>query len=283
MNRKFNPGSPKCGMANLNNITVNDIFYVGQNNITANDIFHVGKTQKKENMSNETKPAATLDLASLSIEDLQKEMERRQGQKAQDREAYKALVAETVPKALLELANASAYLTKVKTETFKFFEDILELKAQAFDLKEKQRSHTFSSPEGSITIGYRINDAWDDTVSVGIAKVNAFITSLAKDDATSALVETVLQLLKQDNKGNLKGSRVLELQKLAPKFKNADFTDGVDIISKAFKPSQSSWFIEAETKNKETGLKRSLPLNMASADFEADYSFDLFIEKPVKS
>lgn len=199
--------------------------------------------------------------------------------KQSDREAYKQLVEETVPKALFRLATASEMLTNAKTDTYKFFEDVLSLKEKAYGIKEGQMSHTFKCDTGEIIIGFRINDGWDDTVNAGIAKVNKFIGSLAKDENTAKLVDVVFSLLKKDAKGNLKSNRVLELQKLTKEFDNEEFTDGVDIISKAFKPTRSSWFIEAALI-KENGEKVNIPLNISSVDFAAGFSFDFFNLKP---
>ena len=51
-------------------------------------------------------------------------------------------------------------------------------------------------------IGYRITDGWDDTVNAGIAKVEKYISSLAKDTETAALVDMVFNLLKMYLKQN---------------------------------------------------------------------------------
>jgi hypothetical protein len=194
--------------------------------------------------------------------------------KNEQREAYKQLVEETVPKAIFKLAYASETLSIAKKETFEFFEDILTLKNEVYGLKEKQRSHTFSGENSEITIGYRINDGWDDTVHAGVEKVRNFITSLAKDKETSTLVDMVFDLLKKDANGNLKSNRVLELQKMTSNFNNEEFTDGVEIISKAFKPKRSSWFIEAYIT--EGGKKTPIPLNISSVEFAEGYKFDFF-------
>ena len=225
------------------------------------------------NTAVETKP----DLAKFSAKELQEALDKLQSKKEQDREAYKALVLETVPKAMYSLCAASELITVAKTTTFQFFEEILDLKNQVYGLKEKQMSHTFSTDKEEIQIGYRINDGWDDTVTAGIAKVEAYISSLSKDEATGALVKMVFNLLKKDAKGNLKGSRVLELQKIAKDFNNQDFNDGVAIIASAYKPVRSSWFIEANLINQD-GSRTNVPLSMSSVGFSAGYSFDFFNE-----
>lgn len=217
------------------------------------------------------------ELKNYSQAQLKAALAAQESKKESDRAAYKELVEQTVPKAIFKLAVASETLSNAKTEAFQYFEDILKLKAEVFGIKEKQQSHTFSFDGGEVQIGYRITDGWDDTVNAGIAKVEKYISSLAKDNETAALVDMVFNLLKKDAKGNLKGSRVLELQKLTTKFNNEDFTDGVDIISKAYKPVRSVWFVEAalidENKN-----KTPIPLSMSSVDFSKGYKFDFHNE-----
>jgi len=216
-------------------------------------------------------------IAQFTAKELKEALAKIEAKKDQDREVYKELVAETVPKAFFKLCQASAIISEAKTETFKFFEDILALKNQVYGLKEKQQSHTFSTEKEEIQIGYRINDGWDDTVTAGIEKVNNYISSLATNDETAALVNVVFNLLKKDAKGNLKGSRVLELQKLTKDFNNEEFTDGVEIIAASYKPVRSSWFIEAAIIN-EDGSKTNVPLSMSSVDFLSGYTFDFFSE-----
>lgn len=223
------------------------------------------------------KTAKEFDLTGFSAAQLKEALAKIESKKDEDREAYKELVEQTVPKAIFKLCLASETLSNAKTEAFKYFEDILKLKAEVYGIKEKQQSHTFSFDGGEVQIGYRITDGWDDTVNAGIAKVEKYISSLAKDNETAALVDMVFNLLKKDAKGNLKGSRVLELQKLTAKFSDEEFTDGVDIISKAYKPVRSVWFVEAslidENKN-----KTPIPLSISAVDFSKGYKFEFYNE-----
>ncbi|AOW08718.1 DUF3164 family protein [Flavobacterium gilvum] len=233
-------------------------------------------------MNTQTLEKPAIDLSQATPEQLKEALAKLEAKKDKDRESYKSLVAETVPKAMFRLCAASEVISNAKTETFQFFENILDLKNQVYGLKEKQQSHTFSTDKEEITIGYRINDGWDDTVTAGIEKVQNYITSLATNDETAALVKIVFNLLKKDAKGNLKGSRVLELQKLTKDFDSEEFTDGVAIIAAAYKPVRSSWFIEASIIN-EDGTKTNVPLSMSSVGFSGAYKFDFFsetIQKP---
>lgn len=217
-------------------------------------------------------------ITDFTAKELKEALAKIESKKDEDREIYKQLVLETVPKAMFQLCAASEVISEAKTKTFKFFEDILDLKNQVYGLKEKQQSHTFSTDKEEIQIGYRINEGWDDTVTAGIAKVEAFINSLSKDAETATLVSMLFNMLKKDSKGNLKGSRVLELQKAAADSKNEDFIDGVAIIAAAYKPVRSSWFIEASLIN-DDGSKTPVPLSMSSVGFSGAYKFDFFSEK----
>ena len=217
----------------------------------------------------------TIDISKMNTAELKAELARRESKKEDDRTAYKELVLQTVPKAIFKLCTASEIMSNAKTEVFQFFEDALVLKADVYGIKESQQSHTFSDEKSEVTIGYRITDGWDDTVNAGIAKVEKYITSLAKDKETAALVSMVFGLLKKDAKGNLKGSRVLELQKLSKEVENEDFQDGVQIIADAYKPVRSVWYIDASLIN-EDGSKTPIPLSLSSVDFSKGYKFDFY-------
>ena len=219
--------------------------------------------------------AITEELKKFTPAQLKEALQALESKNNEDRAAYKELAEESAAKAVFKLAIASEMLSNAKTEVFRYFENILKIKADLYGVKAKQQSHTFSFNGGEITIGYRINDGWDDTVNEGIAKVNNFISSLSKDNETAALVNVVFSLLKKDAKGNLKGSRVLELQKLTKEFDNEEFTDGVEIIAAAYKPRRSVWFVDASIIN-DDGSKTAIPLAISSVDFSQGYKFEFY-------
>lgn len=205
--------------------------------------------------------------------ELKKMLKEKQLEKNKDREAYKQLVAEQLPSIIGKLINCSEHISDVKTQVFKDVKSIIELKEQAYGVKEKQQSHTFSLENGeSVTIGVRVTDGWDDTVNTGLEKVNNFLTSLATDDKSAKLVNTINRLLKKDAKGNLKANRVLELKKLSDSFDDVEFSDGVDIIQSAYSPKKSCYFIDANTING-TNDQVGIPLSISSVDFTEPLDF----------
>ena len=113
-------------------------------------------------------------------------------------------------------------------------------------------------------IGACQKDDYDDTVNEGIGKVKAFISSLARDEESTMLVQSILRLLARDQKGNLKASRVMQLRKMAEDSGNEMFLDGVRIIEQAYRPVQTKTYVRAEYKN-EAGAWVAVPLGMTEA------------------
>ncbi|MCL2246196.1 MAG: DUF3164 family protein, partial [Lentimicrobiaceae bacterium] len=70
---------------------------------------------------------------------------------------------------------------------------------------------------------------------------------------------------KPNKDGVLKASRVLELEKLANRVNNPEFTDGLRIIKEAYKPMKTCQFVSVKYKD-ETGNEKTLPLSMSAID-----------------
>ncbi|MDI1278057.1 DUF3164 family protein [Methylobacter sp.] len=214
-----------------------------------------------------------IDPSQLTEQQLEDLLRTKRNKTVQDRKAYKDLVQTTVPDAVAKLMTVSEALSGIKSDTFAYFKDLLKMKADVYGVTDNQQSHTFSTDKYGITIGYRVNDGWDDTVSAGIQKVTAYIDSLATDPSSAKLVKTIFRLLKKDAKGNLRASRVLELQKMTDDFHDVNFTDGVNTILQAYKPTRTCWFVEAYFMN-EANEKVAIPLSMSSVDFPEGFEFE---------
>ena len=189
-------------------------------------------------------------------EEKQKEIKRKEKIKE-----YKGIVDETVKENFTKVEKLAETLKNTKLEIFKSFEAILELKEELYGIKETQRSHTFTTSDGnlSIIIGHRIIDSFDDTVHSGIAKVKDYISKLTTNEQPE-LEKLIDLLLKKDKNGNLKASRVLELEAIANENGNETLLEGV---KEAYKPSKSSTYVEAYYKDK-TGRMISVPLSITS-------------------
>lgn len=183
----------------------------------------------------------------------------------QERETYKRIKDEAVKEAFAQLSELSATMTRLKEQIFERFNTVIDLKDELYKTKSDRQSDTFTTEDNSVSIklGNRINEGWDDTVDVGVQRVKDFLKTLAKDEESGALVETVMRLLSKDRKGNLKASKVLELEQMANKSKNEAFIEGIQIIKDAYRPVPSVQFIEVRYKDF-NGNVISLPLSMAA-------------------
>jgi hypothetical protein len=211
-------------------------------------------------------------LMTAEEKDLFEEFQRAKAKKAkeeekrQERETYKQLVSETVDVVFPDLFSESKKLAALKQGVYDRFHEALSLKAQIYGAKDEQRSHTFMNVAGTsrIMLGNYVTDDYDDTVEDGITIVKEFLQSLAKDEQSGALVNTILRLLSRDMKGNLKASRVLQLRRTAEELGNERLLEGVRIIEESYLPAVSKQFVRAEYKN-EKGQWVSVPLGMTES------------------
>lgn len=184
----------------------------------------------------------------------------------QDREAYRQLVDETIDAVFPDLEEVSGLLANRKKEVYARFHQVMLLKGEIFDGVADNKSNTFTDKEGKrrITLGQYEIDGYDDTVNEGIAKVEEFIRSLAKDDDSKLLVSAIMKLLAKDKKGSLKASRVMQLRKMAEESGNAMFMDGVRIIEESYRPTVSKFYVKAE-KKADNGQWVSVPLGITES------------------
>lgn len=200
--------------------------------------------------------------------EFQAEQEAAKQKQKDTRQAYKDLAKETVPGLFSILKNQSELLAVTKQRIFEAARDLVAIKLDAYGTKEGQQSHTFSNEDSTqaITIGYRVVDGWDDTLPTGMEKVKQFLQGRSTDKESKEMVEGINILLKEDKNGNLKSSRVIELQQWAEKINNELLSDGVRIIMEAYKPKKTCYFVEAKFANG-TGQMENLPLSISSVDF----------------
>ncbi len=206
------------------------------------------------------------ELESYKEFQAQKAKKAQEAQRKQDRETYKKLVDETIDGVFPSVLDISKSLTLAKKGIRESFQKALELKAQVFEVNPDRRSNMFTHSDGKhrIVLGEHELDAWDDTVNEGVAKVKEYIGSLAKDPESKMLVNAVMKLLSKDKEGNLRASRVMQLEQMASDSDNETFIDGVRIIKEAHRPTVSKTYIRAECKD-ENGAWTTIPLGITEA------------------
>lgn len=196
---------------------------------------------------------------------------KRQAEQARlMRETYRKMVDDEIDSAIPELLEVSNDIRTVKKALLDNFKAIISMKADMFRLSKgiemDNRSHTFTNSAGNkrITIGVYVTDGYLDTAEEGIAMIHSYISSLATDEKSQALVDMVLKLLAKDSKGTLKASRIIQLRRIAEKSGNDTFLDGVKIIEDAFSPAVSRTYVRAEYKD-DNGIWKNIPLGMTES------------------
>lgn len=227
----------------------------------------------------------TFDLDTLTVEELDKLEQTIAAKKLAEKQrrdqeiaSYKDLVKKNVGDQIISLQEVSSMLSLAKANVFGSFATLIAMKQELFGAKSGQQSHSFSDDNGNtVTLGYRVIERFDDTLDMGISLVNKYLESLSTDEKSTRLVKMINRLLKKDAKGNLRASRVVELQNIADEENDETLTRGVDIIRKSYKPVRSAIFVEAETTD-ETGKKQSIGLSITSVDFPEGFepNFEVF-------
>lgn len=184
----------------------------------------------------------------------------------EERDAYKALVDETINNSMPLLQDIAEQLRTAKSMVLGNFQKLLDIKSDIFNIKENQKTHTFTNSESDkrIMVGNYVTDGYRDTVNEGITIVKDYLASLAKDKESQMMVRGILKLLSKDSQGNLKASRVLELRAMAIESGNERFVEGVNIISESYQPAISKTFVRCEIKDN-NGEWKAIPLGMTEA------------------
>lgn len=190
-----------------------------------------------------------------------KEQERKAiaDAKRVQRKQLQEMTDEVMADAVAELQKCSDQLVATKKKIIGTFSTLMELRKEVNDEagRKEQDTYMFTNTAGTqrIRIGYNITDNYLDQVEEGIAKVKAYLESLAKDEQSAELIALVLKLLARDQKGNLKASRVIQLGQLAEKSGNDEFQEGMRIIREAYRPTRSKLFIRCSTREKDKDWK----------------------------
>ncbi|MBD8348560.1 DUF3164 family protein [Dysgonomonas sp. HGC4] len=215
-------------------------------------------------MENVLSPAELAEFKEFKAQKAEKEKALKI---KEDKITYKEIKDETIRVQFELLKRISGLMLEAKKTVFNNCDGLIQMKDDLFKTKSDRSSNTFTTQDGSISIklGNRVNEGWADEVEIGVCKVQDYLRTLAKDDNSATLVEGVIRLLKPDKKGNLKASKVLELEQMAIKSNNADFMDGITLIKEAYRPSPSCMFIEVRYKD-ENGEEQSLPLSMSAIE-----------------
>lgn len=189
-----------------------------------------------------------------AFKEMQARKERAEAKKEQRRQLQE-MTDSVMAEAVAELMRCNEQLKATKQKVMDTFSTLMELRKEVNEEagKKEQDTFMFTNSEGTqrIRIGYNLNDNYLDQVEEGIAKVKAYLESLAKDEQSKELISLVLRLLARDQKGNLKASRVIQLGQIAEKSGNEEFQEGMRIIRESYRPTRSKLFIRCSLKEPE--------------------------------
>ena len=212
------------------------------------------------------------DEQNISAQELEefrryKEQKAREEQRKALQSDYVDLVDNEIGAAYVQLSLLSTEMAQIKRAVFDNFRSVIEMKTEQLGLgkEEGQKTHTFTNSDSTLrlTLGNYTVAAERDTVDEGIRMVTADIESLAKDDATGALVSAVLRLLSRNKAGQIKASRVLQLRRLAEESGSEQFLNGVKLIEESYHPQVSKSFVRIEAKDADTGEWQNIPLSLS--------------------
>lgn len=184
---------------------------------------------------------------------------------------YTSLVDDEIAAAVPALLSISEDISTVKKTVLENFQAILAMKGELYRERKGEEmanySHTFTSSDGKarITIGRYMNDDYLDTAETGIAMIRDYISSLATDEKSQALVGMVMQLLAKDRKGTLKAQRIIQLRRIAEESGAEQFIEGVRIIEEAYCPTASRTYLRAWRRNENTNGWDPIPLGMTES------------------
>ncbi len=206
------------------------------------------------------------DEQRKQLEELKKLEKVELDKKKEERQTLKEVTSEATLRAFRILQELSKVLGDAKTEVYRIFADIIELKKDIYETSDEQFSHTFTTLDGKfrIILGFHVIDAFDDSHTAGVDGVNKFLSSKAVDKDSEMLVGISKELLSRDAKGNLNARKVMQLMKFAQKSGYEEFINNVQIIIDAYSPIKSKMYIIAKYRG-DNNEWITLPLGMTEA------------------
>lgn len=196
---------------------------------------------------------AVIDLEQLTVDQIA-DLKNQITAKEQEKEAQKKknivllgeLTEQVVDSHIDSFVNIQGITNESIVKLFNDAEAIIDARTETYgNKKREQDSHTFTKRDGtaSIKIGWNIKPTFDGTEAEGIAKVKEYMSSLAGDDDNEKIMMSFLNtFLKTDVQGNYNPKLVRKLNEKRDEAKNAQFSEGMDIIEKAIVDVRTSMY-----------------------------------------
>jgi hypothetical protein len=218
-------------------------------------------------------------LADLSPEEraaLIAELEAKKTNEKNERRKYKEIASESVKEIVSQLIVIATNMKEAKTKAFDTLRTLAISKGEVFDVKDTQKTHTFTTLEGDkrILMGVREVNSWDGTEESGVAKIKEYLGSLVSNEKDRQLVQMINSMLKPDKNGSLDPRRIMELAKIADDAGSDLFTDGINIIQQAYSLTGTQVFLEASIKDA-NGKWKNINKDFSEIDVDSSWLFQV--------
>lgn len=214
----------------------------------------------------------TVQMTDAEWQDYQKllkekeERERAERQK-QERNTYRRLSEEAVDEIFPEIKRLNEQMRQMKETVMERFRTILKMRNESFETESKQGQYSFVNKECNrrIILGRYKKYMHDTTAEAGISKVKGYLETLGTDSETQKLVRIILELLSENDEGDLEPEKILQLDRYAEEFDSPEFSEGVKILKESLIFDWTKYFFRAEEKDAD-GAWKSIPLSMINVN-----------------
>jgi len=216
-----------------------------------------------EELKQQYSAAEIKQLLKEAEEEEQKEQERKKREYEQKRDQF---VKEKVQYAK-ELSNV---LSEFKQQLIENGHQLHDEMMQLFNVKKKdegrvQNQFSLITQDGKfkLTIEKEEKVNLDESAEAGIEKIRNYMhTHVKKRD--HLLYSMLEQLLMKNKKGEWDEKLVAKLSKYEDQIRNEEFSEGLDILRKAYRTVDSSYYVRFYEKNFQTGKLEHIQLQFSS-------------------
>jgi Glu-tRNA(Gln) amidotransferase subunit E-like FAD-binding protein len=216
-----------------------------------------------EQLKQELSPAELKQLLKEAEEQEKQELQERKKQYQQKRDQF---VQEKVDHAKWLSSTLAHFKRNIIQNGQQLHEEMLELfNAKRADVEQIGKQFSLITEDGKykLTIEREAKVNLDESAEAGIQKIRNYMETHVKkrDKMIYGMLE---ELLMKNKKGEWDEKLVAKLSKYEEQINNQEFSEGLDILRKAYREVDSSYYVRFYEKNAETGAWDNIPLQWSS-------------------
>ncbi len=213
-------------------------------------------------MPTEKKPSAK-ELFALAREQRKKE----EAERIERRRQYDTLRDSYIDTVFGKMAEYSERLREFKEESVRLGLELHDKMYEAYgrDKPEGIDHYSLVSADGTrkVTIERQWRCEYDETSTVAIGTIRQVLREKF-EGRNKGMYGIIDGILMKNNKGDYDERLVARLRKHESAVDDARFSEALDILAKAYKPTTSQTYIRAYAKDPTTGKWLDLPMNWSS-------------------